>query len=108
MVIVDTALAKRQEENNPVRVGLVGAGFMGRGIVLQIANSVPGMKLVAIYNRTVEGAKRAYREAGIDDFEIVNTQAALEDRIAKGKYTITEDPFLLCKAENIDVLVEVT
>ncbi|HEX6227585.1 MAG TPA: NAD(P)-dependent oxidoreductase [Chryseolinea sp.] len=108
MVIVDTALAKRQEENNPVRVGLVGAGFMGRGIVLQIANSVPGMELVAIYNRTVEGAKRAYREAGIDDFEIVNTQAALEDRIAKGKYTITEDPFLLCKAENIDVLVEVT
>ena len=66
------------------------------------------MELVAIYNRSVEGAKRAYREAGIDDFEIVNTQAALEDRIAKGKYTITEDPFLLCKAENIDVVVEVT
>jgi predicted homoserine dehydrogenase-like protein len=108
MVIVDTALAKRQEENNPVRVGLVGAGFMGRGIVLQIANSVPGMELVAIYNRSVEGSKRAYREAGIDEFEIVNTQASLEDRIAKGKYSITEDPFLLCKAENIDVIVEVT
>lgn len=108
MVIVDTALAKRQEENNPVRVGLVGAGFMGRGIVLQIANSVPGMELVAIYNRSVEGSKRAYREAGIDDFEIVNNQAALEDRIAKGKYSITEDPLLLCKAENIDVIVEVT
>jgi predicted homoserine dehydrogenase-like protein len=77
MIIVDTALAKREEEKNPVRVGLVGAGFMGRGIVLQIANSVPGMELVAIYNRTVEGAKRAYREAGIDDFEVVNTQAAL-------------------------------
>lgn len=108
MVIVDTALAKRQEENNPVRVGLVGAGFMGRGIVLQIANSVPGMELVAIYNRSVEGSKRAYREAGIDDFEIVNNQAALEDRIAKGKYSITEDPLLLCKADNIDVIVEVT
>jgi predicted homoserine dehydrogenase-like protein len=108
MVIVDTALAKRQEENNPVRVALVGAGFMGRGIVLQIANSVPGMELVAIYNRTVEGAKRAYREAGIDDFEIVNSQAALEDRIAKGKYSITEDPLLICQAENIDVVVEVT
>jgi predicted homoserine dehydrogenase-like protein len=108
MVIVDTALAKRQEENNPVRVALVGAGFMGRGIVLQIANSVPGMELVAIYNRTVEGAKRAYREAGIDDFEIVNSQAALEDRISKGKYSITEDPLLICQAENIDVVVEVT
>lgn len=108
MVIVDTALAKRQSENNPVRVALVGAGFMGRGIVMQIANSVPGMELVAIYNRTVEGAKRAYREAGIEEFEIVNNQAALEDRIAKGKYSITEDPYVICRAENIDVIVEVT
>ncbi|MEJ7645877.1 MAG: Gfo/Idh/MocA family oxidoreductase [Chryseolinea sp.] len=108
MVIVDTALAKRHAENNPVRVALIGAGFMGRGVVLQITQSTPGMELVAIYNRTLEGSKRAYREAGINDFEVVNTQEALEGRIAKGKYSITEDPFLICKAENIDVIVEVT
>lgn len=108
MVILDTALAKRQLDNNPVKVALVGAGFMGRGIVLQIANSVPGMELVAIFNRTTEGAKRAYREAGIEDFEVVNNQADLEHRIAKGKYSIVEDPFLLCKAENIEVIIEVT
>jgi len=108
MVILDTALAKRHSDNNPVKVALVGAGFMGRGIVLQIANSVPGMELVAIFNRTTEGAKRAYREAGIEDFEVVNNQADLEHRIAKGKYSIVEDPFLLCKAENIDVIIEVT
>jgi predicted homoserine dehydrogenase-like protein len=108
MVILDTALAKRQSDNNPVKVALVGAGFMGRGIVLQIANSVPGMELVAIFNRTTEGAKRAYREAGIEDFEVVNKQADLEHRIAKGKYSIVEDPFLLCRAENIDVIIEVT
>lgn len=108
MVIVDTALAKREAENNPVRVGLVGAGFMGRGIVLQVTNSVPGMEVVAIYNRSVDGAKRAYVEAGVEDFEVVNNQATLEDRIAKGKYTITEDPLLLCRAENIDVIIEVT
>jgi predicted homoserine dehydrogenase-like protein len=108
MVILDTALAKRHSENNPVRVALVGAGFMGRGIVLQIVNSVPGMEMVAIFNRTTEGAKRAYREAGIENFEVVNNQADLEHRISKGKYSVVEDPFLLCKAENIDVLIEVT
>lgn len=108
MVIVDTALAKRHAENNPVKVALVGAGFMGRGVVLQTVNSVPGMKLVAIFNRTVDGAKRAYQEAGVEDFEVVNSQTALEDRIAKGKYSIVEDPYLLCKAGNIDVIVEVT
>ncbi len=108
MVILDTALAKRQSENNPVRVAMVGVGFMGRGIVLQIVNAVPGMEVVAIFNRTMEGAKRAYREAGIEEFEIVNNQADLEHRIAKGKYSVVEDPFLLCKAENIDVIMEVT
>lgn len=108
MVIVDTALAKRHAENNPIKVALIGAGFMGRGVVLQIANSVPGMKISAIFNRTTEGAKRAYREAGINEFEVVNNQGVLEDRISKGKYSIVEDPLLLCKAGNIDVIVEVT
>jgi len=108
MMIIDTALSKRQAANDPVKVALVGAGFMGRGILLQIANSVPGMEVVAVYNRNVEGAKRAYREAGINDFEVVATQSRLEDRISRGKYSIVEDPFLACKASNIDVLVEVT
>jgi predicted homoserine dehydrogenase-like protein len=73
MIIVDTALAKRQAENNPVRVAMVGAGFMGRGIALQICNYVPGMQLVAIANRTVEKAKQAYTEAGIIDIQTVDT-----------------------------------
>ncbi len=34
--IVDTALARRAAEGKPVRVGLVGAGFMAKGLVLQI------------------------------------------------------------------------
>ena len=108
MIIIDTALAKRHEENNPVRVGLIGAGFMGRGIAYQIATAVPGMKLVAIYNRTLDKARKAYNDAGIDDVAVVTTAAELEDRISRGKYSITEDPFLLGKTENIDVLVEAT
>src|SRR5688572_8612710 len=108
MIIVDKALAKREEEGNPVRVAMVGAGFMGRGIALQIINSVPGMELVGIYNRHVDGAKRAYLEAGVSDFKVVYSQIDLEERIAKGKYSIVEDPLLLCRANNIDVLIEVT
>ncbi|MDH4090060.1 MAG: Gfo/Idh/MocA family oxidoreductase [Cyclobacteriaceae bacterium] len=108
MIIVDTALAKRHAENNPVRVALIGAGFMGRAAALQIAQSVPGMKVVAIYNRTLEKAKKAYQEAGIEEFEVVSSQTVLEDRISRGKYSVTEDPFLLARAGNIDVLLEVT
>ena len=30
MIIVDTALERRAAENNPIRVAMVGAGFMAR------------------------------------------------------------------------------
>ena len=108
MIIVDTALQSREEAGNPVRVGMIGAGFMGRGIANQIINSVPGMKLVAVFNRSLDGAKRAYQEAGMEHVQEVVTVAELEDAINRGTPAVTEDASLLCKAENIDALVEVT
>lgn len=108
MIIVDRALAARAEAGNPVKVGMIGAGFMGRGIANQIANSVPGMELVAISNRNIDAAKRAYLEAGIENFQVANTVTELEDAIASGGYAVTEDAMLLCRAEGIDALIEVT
>ena len=108
MIIVDTALKARAEAGNPVKVGMIGAGFMGRGVANQIANSVPGMELAAISNRNLEGAKRAYQEAGIEDFQVTTTVTELENSIAKGRYAVTDDALLLCQADGIDVLIEVT
>jgi predicted homoserine dehydrogenase-like protein len=108
MIIVDKALQARAEAGNPIKVGMIGAGFMGRGIANQIINSVPGMELVAISNRSLDNAKRAYNEAGIEDLQVVKSVSELEDAIARGKYAITDDAMLLCKAEGIDALVEVT
>jgi len=108
MIIVDTALQKRHEQDNPVRVGLIGAGYIGRGIALQIARSFPGMETAAVYNRTLSRAGQAYAEAGIDAYDVVSTVADLDNAIARRRPVITDDPMLLCRAENIDVIVEVT
>ncbi|MGI8504910.1 MAG: NAD(P)H-dependent oxidoreductase [Hassallia sp.] len=108
MIIVDRALQVRAEAGNPVKVAMIGAGFMGRGIANQIANSVPGMELVAIFNRQIDAAKRAYSEAGIENVQVVSTVTELEDAIARGEYAVTEDAMLLCQAEGIDALIEVT
>lgn len=51
MMIIDKALQRRADEGKPIRVAMVGAGFMGRGITLQIVTAVQGMELVAISNR---------------------------------------------------------
>ncbi|MEH2306490.1 NAD(P)H-dependent oxidoreductase [Nostoc sp.] len=108
MIIIDRALQARAAAGNPIKVGMIGAGFMGRGIANQIVNSVPGMELVAISNRQIDAAKQAYSEAGIEDIQVVATVSELEDAIANGKYAVTEDAKLLCQAEGIEAIIEVT
>jgi predicted homoserine dehydrogenase-like protein len=110
MIIVDKALEARAEANNPIRVGMIGAGFMARGIANQILNTTKGMKLVAISNRTVAKAAEAYTYAGASEGDIqqVSSVSELEAAIGDGKYAITDDAMLLCEAGNIDALIEVT
>ncbi|MFD0791973.1 NAD(P)H-dependent oxidoreductase [Mucilaginibacter litoreus] len=108
MIIVDTALAKREADNNPVRVAMVGAGFMAKGIALQICNYIPGMELVAISNRDVRKAEIAYNEADVFNVEEITTVEQLEGNIKNGIASITSDAFLLCQANGIDAIVEVT
>lgn len=108
MIMIDTALARRQAEGRPVRVGMIGAGFMARGIANQIVNSTPGMELVAIANRTVANAERAFAEAGMAELASVSTRQQLEAALAQGRAAVTDDPMLLCRADGIDALIEVT
>jgi predicted homoserine dehydrogenase-like protein len=108
MLIVDRALERRAAERRPVRFAMVGAGFMGQALANQVVNATPGMELVAICNRHLEGARRAYREAGVDDVVAVDSPAALDREVARGKVTITEDPSVVCRASSVEAVVEVT
>ncbi len=108
MIIVDTALAKREDAGRPIRVGVIGAGYMGRGMVLTIIQSVTGMRVSAIYNRTLATAATAYEQSGVDSPEHVTSVAALEAAIDAGRPAIADDPMLLCEAGNIDCIVEAT
>jgi len=110
MILVDTALAKREAAGRPIRVGMVGAGFMGRGVALQILRYTRGMRLVAIANRTLERARRAYTEAGIEADAVVgaNTQSHLDQAIGEGKPVVTASWELVCRSGLVDVVLEVT
>jgi predicted homoserine dehydrogenase-like protein len=108
MILVDKALQVRQEQENPIRVGMVGAGFMGQGLTNQIVNSIPGMRMVAVQNRHVKKAYHVYQYSGFTEIAEASTQAQLEDGVRSGKPVVTEDAFLLARSEQIDVLVDVT
>jgi len=107
VIIVDRALAARAEQGKPIRVGMVGAGFMGQGLTNQIENSVPGMRMAAVHNRHPERAFHVYRYAGRDPIG-AGTQAAVDEAIRRGQPVVAEDPMTICRSPEIDVVVDVT
>jgi predicted homoserine dehydrogenase-like protein len=108
MILVDNALKAREEQGNPIRVAMLGAGFMGQGLTNQIVNSAQGMSMVAVQNRHLEKAIHVYRYSGLKDIVEAKTQGQMEDAIRAGRPVVTEDAMLLARSEQIDVLVDVT
>lgn len=89
MIIVDTALARRAAAGNPVRVGMVGAGYMARAIALQILTAMPEIRLVAISNRTLlkrnaptarRGSSRAPRSIPLRIWNAQSRRIAMRSR----------------------------
>jgi predicted homoserine dehydrogenase-like protein len=107
-MIIDTVLRELENAGHPIRVGMVGAGATGRAIALQLATPAPGIRLMAIANRTPEHGERAFREAGIAEWCRVGSARETEAAIVRGLPVLTDDPSLLTSCHSIDVLVEVT
>lgn len=105
---VDTALQELETTGQPIRVGMIGAGATGRAIALQLGTPVPGMRLVAIANRTPEHGERAFREAGVEKWARVDSAYRAESMISQGMPVLTEDASVLTHCGSIDVLLEVT
>lgn len=108
MILIDKMLAEREHAGNPIKVALVGAGYSGRNIAYQIVKSFPGLRLVAIANRTLSKAREAYLRAGIEDHQVVETPNALEEAVSKKQFAITDDASVICDAGGIDAVIEST
>ena len=107
-MVIDKVLQAREVANNPIRVGMVGAGATGRAIALQLGTPVPGIRLQAIANRSPKNGERAFREAGISEWARVDSACEAEAAIARGFPVLTDDPSVLTSCGLLDVIVEVT
>ncbi len=108
MILVDNALKAREEQHKPIRVGMMGAGFMGQGLTNMLVNSVPGIRMVAVSNRHLQRARHVYEYSGAPVPEVAETQSRLDAAIEAGRPVITEDAFLLARSPHIDVIVDTT
>lgn len=108
MIIVDKALEKLEKQGKPIRIGMVGAGFMASGAALEIVKYRKGIRLVSIANRNIAKAKKAFENAGKKEILEATSQSEFDNQISEDRAIITADYKLLCSSKNIDVILEMT
>lgn len=106
-------LAELEATGHPIRIGLVGVGQMGAGLIGQ-TGMTRGMRVVAAADVMPDRATSGLAEAGPEAGEIVN--ASVEDVdsgradewIAAGKRVALRDAMALCRLASVDVVIEAT
>ena len=63
---------------------------------------------MAISNRTLEAAERAYRMGGVDDPRRASSAREVDAAIAARRPVVTDDPTAITDADGVDVVVEAT
>jgi predicted homoserine dehydrogenase-like protein len=102
-------LAQRAAENRPIRVGIIGTGKFGAGLVAQISQ-MQGMVVAAIADLRLDHARHAYASSGVpvEAQRTAEDATDIDDAIRGGRPVIAEDGALLPQAELIDVVVDAT
>ena len=107
--MISQLLAQRAAESNPIRVGVIGTGKFGAGLVAQISQ-MQGMEVSAIADINAHNARYAYVSSGAreEDIRTAETGDELEDAVRAGKPVVVEDGLALTECESIEVVVEST
>jgi predicted homoserine dehydrogenase-like protein len=103
-------LAQRAAENRPIRVGIIGTGKFGGGVVAQLSQ-MRGMEVAVIAELDVERGRRAYLQAGrlpSEAVTVAHNRNELHDAIRSGKRAVVPDGLLITQCELVDVVVEAT
>ena len=102
-------LAQRAAENKPIKVGIIGAGKFGAGLVVQLSR-MQGMEACAIADINLHHARHAYTATGIpaESIRVVQNVEEMNEAIHSGKRAITEDGLLVTNSDLVDVVVEAT
>ncbi|MEI6875846.1 MAG: NAD(P)-dependent oxidoreductase, partial [Spirochaetota bacterium] len=109
MLGMNEKLRKREEDGRPIRVGIVGAGQMGSGMVSQMM-LMKGMRPSVVVDIRIENARNAYLHAKVpEDRIVVATNAREAGRaIEQDNYVISEDAGILASTDLLDAVVDAT
>lgn len=100
------ALEKRGDN---IKVSIVGAGQMGRGMVSQMM-LMKGIMPALLVDINLENAINAYKMAGLteDDFKVVKTLSQANECMEQGKFVVTDDADIASKANLVQCVIDAT
>ncbi|MFS8515072.1 MAG: NAD(P)-dependent oxidoreductase, partial [Planifilum fulgidum] len=109
MLGLKRGLKEYEKEGNYIRVGLIGAGQMGRGLISQV-EKIAGMEVVITADVVPERAETAYRKAGVPSSSILKTEdpEKAERWIASRGWVVTRDGKMVVQLDSVDVVVDAT
>src|SRR5688572_27214288 len=101
-------LEELERQGRPIRVGLVGCGRMGLGVINQV-NASAGMRIAAVADLTQERAEAAVQTRRRPGVKVVATDdlGAATKAVERGDVVATGDSEMLARLP-IDVVVEAT
>lgn len=98
-------LKARAENNNPVRVGIIGAGKFG-SMYLSQAPRTPGIHLLAVADLSPARAKESLARVGWNVSRY--SASSLEDAAKSGATYVTDDAEKMIASEFIDIVIDAT
>lgn len=109
MIGINRKLQALEKEGRYIKVGLVGAGQMGRGMIAQIEN-MKGMRVVITADINEDNVINAYGHAGIERGNIVSTndKGEASQAIRMNKVVASTKALLVCALDEVDVIVDAT
>jgi predicted homoserine dehydrogenase-like protein len=108
-VTTSTRVARLAAEGRTIHVGVLGAGYVGRGLV-HLLERLPGFRVTLIANRSVEHARDAFLAAGVGtrSVAVIDDQDARDRALLQGQRVVVTDPGLMVSCDSLDVIVEGT
>jgi len=97
-------LSRLKKLQRNIRIGIIGIGNIGRGIVYQ-ASITPGVECVALADIDLKHATSWADQLG-KEYAIVETLAEMHTKIEKAKTAICADGNLIAKCDFVDVVVD--
>jgi len=89
---------------NPIRVGIIGIGSMGKGLAAQ-CELTPGMHCVALADLDIARAMQCAQALG-RDYRVVDRADALNDAIGRDWLAVCADADLIAQADGVDVFLD--